>query len=68
MERFFREVARVLKPGGHFSIIDVFDARSTKRFSELQEIQDFEWIYERDATPKFVAEYESYRHHLARRA
>lgn len=130
VERFFREVARVLRPGGHFSIIDVFDARSTKRFGELQEIQDFAWIYERDVTenvkssirrrmapgsffrkeyarkqmpmrariigglggahyagadfighrdalskvleltrirPKFVAEYESYRHHLARR-
>lgn len=131
VERFFREVARVLKPGGHFSIIDVFDARSSARFGKLQEENDFEWIYERDVTenvkssirrrmapgsffrkeyarkqmplrariigglggahyagadfighrdalskvleltrirPKFVAEYESYRHHLARRA
>ncbi|WP_167977471.1 class I SAM-dependent methyltransferase [Lentzea indica] len=132
VERFFREVSRVLKPGGHFSHIDVFDPRSYVRFTKLQqEIADFEWIHERDVTenvksairrrmapgsffrkeyarkqmpirariiggiggahyagadfighkdalsrvleiarirPRFVGEYESYRHHLARRA
>lgn len=132
VERFFHEVARVLKPGGHFSLIDVFDPRSSARFGELQqEITDFDWIHERDVTenvksairrrmapgsffrkeyarkqmplrariigglggahyagadfighrdalsrvlelarvrPRFVGEYESYRHHLARRA
>ncbi|MGW6936402.1 methyltransferase domain-containing protein [Lentzea sp. NPDC054927] len=51
VERFFHEVARVLKPGGHFSIIDVFDPRSSVRFGKLQqEISDFEWIHERDVT------------------
>src|SRR5689334_3973277 len=132
VERFFGEVARVLKPGGHFSVIDVYDARSYARFGKLQEeIGEFAWIHERDVTenvkssirrrmapgsffrkeyarkqmplrariigglggahyagadfighrdalsrvlelarvrPKFVGQYESYRHHLARRA
>lgn len=132
VERFFHEVARVLKPGGHFSLVDVFDPGSSGRFGRLQqEITDFEWIHERDVTenvksairrrmapgsffrkeyarkqmplrariiggiggahyagadfvghrdalsrvlelarirPKFVGVYESYRHHLARRA
>ncbi|ANZ35600.1 hypothetical protein BBK82_05410 [Lentzea guizhouensis] len=132
VDRFFHEVARVLKPGGHFTHIDVFDPRSYPRFQKLQqEVDAFEWAYERDVTenvkesirrrmapgsffrreyarkqmplrariigglggghyagadfighrdpvsrilelarirPKFVGEYESYRHHVARRA
>ncbi|SFR23019.1 Methyltransferase domain-containing protein [Lentzea waywayandensis] len=132
VEKFFREVARVLRPGGHFSIIDVFDPRSNQRFrgSLQQNVTEFDWIAERDVTEnvksairqrmapgsffrkeyarkqmplrariigglggahyagadfighkdtlskvlelarirtKFVGEYESYRHHLARR-
>jgi ubiquinone/menaquinone biosynthesis C-methylase UbiE len=52
VERFFREVARVLKPGGHFSIIDVFDPRSYQRFrnSLQRDITEFDWIHERDVT------------------
>lgn len=132
VERFFGEVVRVLKPGGHFSIIDVYDSRSYARFGALQqEVGELTWFHERDVTenvkssirqrmepgsffrkeyarkqmpirariigglggahyagadfighrdalsrvlelarvrPKFVGEYESYRHHLARRA
>jgi ubiquinone/menaquinone biosynthesis C-methylase UbiE len=132
VEKFFREVARVLKPGGHFSHIDVFDPRSYRRFKNglQQDVTEFDWIGERDVTEnvkssirqrmepgsffrkeyarkqmplrariigglggahyagadfighkdalskvlelarirtKFVGEYESYRHHLARR-
>lgn len=52
VEKFFHEVARVLRPGGHFSIIDVFDPRSYQRFTGRlqQDITAFEWIHERDVT------------------
>ncbi|MFI6097681.1 methyltransferase domain-containing protein [Lentzea sp. NPDC051213] len=51
VDLFFHEVARVLKPGGHFSHIDVFDPASYVRFTKLQqEIADFEWFHERDVT------------------
>ena len=51
VEQFFREVARVLTPGGHFSHIDVFDPRSYQRFTKLQqEIGEFEWVHRRDVT------------------
>jgi ubiquinone/menaquinone biosynthesis C-methylase UbiE len=52
VETFYREVARVLKPGGHFSIIDVFAPRASQRFRDSlqQDVTEFDWIAERDVT------------------
>jgi ubiquinone/menaquinone biosynthesis C-methylase UbiE len=47
--RFLSEVARVLKPGGYFSYLDVFTRRRSAQIDQLQgEIAGLEWIHERD--------------------
>ena len=53
---FLAEVARVLKPGGYFSHVDLYTAR---RFKDVQQaktgIPDLEWIEERDITKEVSA-------------
>jgi ubiquinone/menaquinone biosynthesis C-methylase UbiE len=49
-ERFIREVSRVLKPGGHFAMVDAFTPSSyqeLKRVRDLSEI-GLRWLDERD--------------------
>lgn len=56
LETFLTEVARVLKPGGYFSHVDLF---TTQRHAEMVELKEknlgLEWVHERDISPEVKA-------------
>lgn len=50
--RFFDEVARVLKPGGHFSCLDIFTQTTEERFNAVRDLpRPLEWIGSLDISP-----------------
>ncbi|TWP46672.1 class I SAM-dependent methyltransferase [Lentzea tibetensis] len=49
LPQFFREVARVLKPGGYFSQTDIFTSQRLAEFDQIKAGNpDLEWVHERD--------------------
>ncbi|HEX8174209.1 MAG TPA: class I SAM-dependent methyltransferase [Pyrinomonadaceae bacterium] len=51
LERFLAEVARVLKPGGYFSHVDIFTRERYQQMSQLkQDIKTLRWLKENDVS------------------
>ncbi|MEU8976608.1 class I SAM-dependent methyltransferase [Streptomyces monashensis] len=56
LEKFLQEVARVLKPGGYFTHVDLYTTQRHAFLTELQE-QDLglDWVLDRDISSKVQA-------------
>ncbi|MCP2167415.1 class I SAM-dependent methyltransferase [Goodfellowiella coeruleoviolacea] len=53
LDRFLAEVARVLKPGGHFSMVDLFNDLHTVNFNQAKSTNtQLEWLSETDISPQ----------------
>lgn len=55
-DRFFAEVARVLKPGGYFTYLDGYTAHRYQQMTELKRtMPEFEWLAEDDISAEVRA-------------
>lgn len=53
LDRFFAEVARVLKPGGHFSMVDLFNDNHLANFNQAKSAStQLRWVAENDISPR----------------
>lgn len=52
LSRFIKEVARVLRPGGYFSHVDLFTDERYAQFAALKSGSGLEWIAETDITDR----------------
>jgi SAM-dependent methyltransferase len=55
IESFFRDVARIVRPGGHFLYTDLMDARLVEPFKATLAALGFELLHERDITANVSA-------------
>lgn len=56
VNRFFGEVARVLKPGGYLSLVDAFTDHRAETFDTMKsECADLEWLAGNDISPQVKA-------------
>ena len=53
LDRFLAEVARVLKPGGHFSMVDLFNDKHLANFNKAKSASTrLQWVAEIDISPQ----------------
>ncbi|MBB5908210.1 class I SAM-dependent methyltransferase [Actinoalloteichus hymeniacidonis] len=56
LDKFFSEVSRVLKPGGHFSAVDLFNDQHLANFKQAQSTNaQLKWLSETDISPQVIS-------------